>query len=259
MPSFHNNGAEVHYDVAGDGSPLLMIAGLASDSASWGPLPPLLGGRQLILVDNRGSGRTRVEGALALDDMVSDCAALLDHLGLQRVDVVGHSLGGFLALALAAQHPGRVGRVVTLGTAGLDAKARALLDDMARLGFVIPPEDWFRLLYQWLFSAPFFADAANVAAAATASAAYPYRQSPGDFARQVAAIARGAAVNLATVTQPVLALAAADDLLAPPAAVRALHASIGNVRHELLTGAAHSMHWEQPAAVARVVVDFLNA
>ena len=59
MPQFENNRASVHYEIMGEGRPLLLIAGTASDGASWGPLLPLLGGRQLILIDNRGSGRTK--------------------------------------------------------------------------------------------------------------------------------------------------------------------------------------------------------
>lgn len=62
MPEFESSGATVHYEIAGDGPPLLLIAGTASDSASWGPLPPFLPGRRLIMPDNRGTGRTVCEG-----------------------------------------------------------------------------------------------------------------------------------------------------------------------------------------------------
>jgi len=62
MPQFENGAASIHYEIIGEGEPLLLIAGTASDGASWGPLLPLLTGRRLILIDNRGSGQTRVEG-----------------------------------------------------------------------------------------------------------------------------------------------------------------------------------------------------
>ena len=108
MPQFENGAASVYYETTGSGRPLLLIAGTATDCTSWGALLPLLPSRQYILIDNRGSGQTRVDGPIELAEMVDDCAALLDHLGLERVDVVGHSLGGFLGLALAATHPERV-------------------------------------------------------------------------------------------------------------------------------------------------------
>jgi aminoacrylate hydrolase len=259
MPQFERDGASIHYEVAGRGPPLLLIAGTASDGASWAPLLPLLQERfQLLLIDNRGCGRTEVEGDITLAQMAADAAALLEHLGIASADVLGHSLGGYLGLMLAAEHPERVRRLVTLCSGPLSAAGRVLLGDMARLYFTTAPEDWFRLLYQWLFSERFFADGAGVAAAAAASASYAYRQSPGDFARQVAAIERGTAVDLGRVRCPVLAVAAELDLLAPPKAVAALHRDVPGMQHQSIAEAAHSVHWEQPQAVAAAVLGFLE-
>ena len=258
MPQFENGDASVHYEILGDGPPLLLIAGIASDAASWGPLLPLLPDRQLILIDNRGCGRTRVDGAVEIDEMVDDCAALLAHLSLGAVDVVGHSMGGLIGLRLAARHPSRVKRLVTLTSGSIDAKARVLFHDMARLYFTMAPEDWFRLLFQWLFSTPFFADEANVGAAAAASVGYAHRQSPGDFARQVAAIGRIKPVDLSQVACPVLAVAAEFDLLAPPTMVRRMHGAVPSVQYVLIEGAAHSIHWEKPAEVAAAITGFLS-
>jgi pimeloyl-ACP methyl ester carboxylesterase len=258
MPQFDHQGASVHFEVLGDGPPLLLIAGTASDGASWGPLLPLLRGRQLILIDNRGSGRTKVEGALTHADMVEDCAALIDHLGLGAVDVVGHSLGGFLGLWLAALHPEKVKRLVTMSSGLIDARSKTVFQDLSRLYFTVPPQDFFRLLYPWLFSPPFFSDSNVVTAAAEASTAYPYRQSPGDFARQIAAMARPLQVDLATIQCPVLAITGDGDLLAPPAAVAAGHARIPDHRLVTIPNAAHSIHWERPDAVADAITAFLG-
>ncbi len=258
MPQFQNGAASVHYKILGEGTPLLLVAGTASDGASWGPLLSLLPDRRLILIDNRGSGQTRVDGPIELAEMVADCAALLDHLALRQVDVVGHSLGGFLGLALAATHPTRVKRLVTMGAGSISSKSRTLFRDLSRLYFTVPAPDWFRLLYQWLFSTPFFTDEANVAAAAAASTTYAHRQSPGDFARQVAAIDRGMIVDLSLVACEVLALSGDLDLLAPPGAVEELHGKVPRFSHERIANAAHSLHREAPAAVAREINAFLR-
>ena len=258
MPQFEHDRASIHYEIVGEGRPLLLIAGIASDGASWGPLVPLLAGRRLILIDNRGCGQTRVEGPIEIAEMADDCAALLDHLGFGAVDVVGHSLGGHIALDLAARHPAHVARLVTLTSGSISAAARVLFHDMARLYFTMVPQDWFRLLYQWLFSEPFFMDEANVAAAAEGSTSYAHRQSPGDFARQVAAIDRAGVLDLASVRSPTLAVAAELDLLAPAKAVRAMHEGIADVRFVTIEGAAHSIHWEKPAETAAVITEFLG-
>lgn len=258
MPDFSRDPATIHYEISGDGPPLLLIAGTASDGASWGPLLERIPGRQLILIDNRGAGRTRVDGPLSHLDMIEDCAALLDHLGLGAVDVVGHSLGGHLGRGLAALHPDKVRRLVTLTAGLIDARSKTVFQDLARLSFTLPPQDFFRLLYPWLFSPRFFADPDTVSAAARASTDYPYRQSPGDFARQIAAMDRPARFDPAAIACPVLAIAAEGDLLAPPAAVAAAHAAIPDHEMTTIEDAAHSIHWEQPDAVARAVLDFLD-
>lgn len=258
MPQFQHSGATVHFETTGEGPPLLLIAGTASDSASWGPLLPLLAGRQLIMPDNRGSGRTECDGPFEIDDIVEDTAALLDHLGIAEADLVGHSLGGMIGLRLAARHPRRIRRLVTLTSGNIPgAKERALFRDMERHYFTMPPEDWFRLLFQWLFSAPFFTDEANIAAAAAASTAYPYRQSPENFARQVKAIDRMAAEDLRRIQCPVLAVAGSLDLLVPPAAVTSGHQGVRNFTLATFP-AAHSIHWEAPQAIADAINGFLD-
>jgi pimeloyl-ACP methyl ester carboxylesterase len=258
MPEHLRDDASLHYEIVGGGPPLLLIAGLASDGASWGPLLAELPGRQLILVDNRGSGRTRSAGPIRFADLVADIASLIETLGIGPVDVVGHSLGGAIGLALAAERPELVKRLVTLTSGATSPSKAVLLKDMARIGFIVPAEDWFRLLYQWLFSDAFFADEANVAAAAAASAAYSHRQSPGDFARQVAALETVGPLARERITCPVLSVSAERDMLAPPSAVDALHAGISGLERREVPGVAHSIHWEAPAAVGTMIRVFLG-
>ena len=258
MPEFQHDRASIHYDVAGEGAPLLLIAGSASDGASWGPLLPLLRGRKLILIDNRGSGGTKVGGPHENVEMAEDCAALLDHLGLEAVDVVGHSLGGALGLMLASRHPARVNRLVTMGAAPFSPASRVLFHDLARLYFTVVPQDWFRILYQFLFSDPFFADEARVAGAAEASTAYPFRQSPGDFARQVAALDRMGPIAVAASGGPTLASAGELDVLARPAGVASMHAPGRDSRVGTIAGAAHSIHREMAADSVAAINEFLS-
>lgn len=259
MPQFERDGARIHYEIAGEGPPLLLVAGIASDGASWAPLlPPLEPAFTLIRIDNRGAGRSVAEGELTIADMVRDCAALIDHLGYDKVSVVGHSMGGLIGQRLAAASPGKVDKLVTIATSDCrGAKERILFQDLAALYFELEPHTWFRLLFQWLFSAAFFADEGVVAAAAQAAVDYPSRLSPEDFARQVRALATVPPVDLVRIRCPTLALAASLDLLAPPADVYAGHADIPQLTTLAIEDAAHSVHWEQPAMVAEALAAFL--
>ncbi len=76
MPTVPINGIELYYETLGEGPPLLLVAGLASDSQSWATVTAdLAKGRRAILVDNRGVGRTRPWGAeVSIPVMAEDCA-----------------------------------------------------------------------------------------------------------------------------------------------------------------------------------------
>ena len=87
---------------------------------------------------------------------------------------------------------------------------------------------------------------------------YKHRQSPDDFARQVAALDRVAPLDLSTIDCPVLALSAELDLLAPHKAVAELHRDVPGVEFATLAGAAHSIHWEKPAETAAAINGFLR-
>ena len=260
MPQFERPGASIHYEVTGNGPPLLLIAGTASDNASWGPLiPPLSEQFRLIMIDNRGSGRTLVSGPLSIDTMVEDCAALLHHLAIETTAVVGHSLGGMIGLRLAVHNAALVSRLVTMTSGnGVGAKERALFNDMAALYPTIAPQTWYRLLFQWLFSPAFFESEANIAAAADASTNYLYRQTPEDFARQVAMFDHIAPLNVTQVLCPTLAIAAANDLLVSPTAMFASLEGMPSLQTRTIAGAAHSVHWEAPELVAEAIVGFLR-
>jgi aminoacrylate hydrolase len=258
MPNLRTMGASVYYVVEGKGPPLLLLAGIASDNASWGPMVPLLSEHfQLIMMDNRGSGRTQSPGVLNIIDIVDDCVMLLDHLHVGRATVVGHSLGGMIGQRLAAFHPGRVERLVTMSCSGvIGEKERTLFKDLARLYARVEPALWFRLLYHWLFAAPSFFSEESIAAAAEASVAYPYRQNPMDFARQVDAVDRMRPVTMEAIRCPVLGIAGERDLLIPPAALAEGHARVGIFEMITVPGAGHSVHWEAPAAVAEAILGF---
>lgn len=259
MPKFQSHGAQVHYEVVGEGTPVLLIAGTASDGASWAPLTPILAERfKVILIDNRGAGQTRFDGPILVRDMVDDCAALLDHLGIEKAHVIGHSLGGGIAAWFAVRHANRTDRLVTMAFGPLMPQARILFKDLAKLYPQVAPQLFFRLLFQFLFKPGFFDSEANVAAAAEGSTAYRYRQSPEDFARQVAALDTFEHYDIGSITAPTLAIAGELDLLADPDKICAIHRKIADLRMATIQGAAHSIHWDDTAATAKAILEFLG-
>jgi pimeloyl-ACP methyl ester carboxylesterase len=109
------NGINLYYETHGTGRPLILLHGGLGSGEMFAPiLPALTERRQVILVDLQGHGRTAdIDRPIDIALMAGDIAALIDHLGLDRPDVVGYSLGGGVALQTAVRYPEKVGRLVT--------------------------------------------------------------------------------------------------------------------------------------------------
>jgi pimeloyl-ACP methyl ester carboxylesterase len=108
------NGINLYYETYGEGRPLVLLhGGLGSGEMFTPVLPAFAQNRQVILPDLQGHGRTAdVDRPLDVRVMGDDIAALIDHLGLDRPDVVGYSLGGGVAMQVAFHHPEKVSRLV---------------------------------------------------------------------------------------------------------------------------------------------------
>jgi pimeloyl-ACP methyl ester carboxylesterase len=115
MPHATLNGARLHYEVSGQGDPVLLISGLGGAAVGWLLQVKDLSARyQVITLDNRGVGESEVPDlpSYPIALLADDAAALLDHLGVGSADVVGYSLGGGVALQLGIRHPAMVRKMV---------------------------------------------------------------------------------------------------------------------------------------------------
>jgi pimeloyl-ACP methyl ester carboxylesterase len=112
------NGVNLYYETHGAGRPLILLHGGLGSGEMFGPVLPALAERhQVIAVDLQGHGRTAdIDRPIDVRLMADDVAALIDHLGLQKPDLVGYSMGGGVALQTAARYPDKVGRLVVAST-----------------------------------------------------------------------------------------------------------------------------------------------
>ena len=124
MAMLARGDVDLYYECVGDGPPLLLIAGLASDSLSWQPIVADLAAHyRVIAVDNRGAGRTTPQTApTTIRAMADDCVALIEHLGLASAHVLGHSMGGFVAQDCAIRHPDKVNALVLAATSSVNSR-----------------------------------------------------------------------------------------------------------------------------------------
>jgi pimeloyl-ACP methyl ester carboxylesterase len=120
MPTHDRDGVKIHYEVHGDGPPLILTHGYSSTSAMWREqIAPLSKHHRLILWDMRGHGQSDYpEDPKAYSEAltVADIAALLDVAGAERAIVGGLSLGGYMSLAFYRAHPERVRALLIIDT-----------------------------------------------------------------------------------------------------------------------------------------------
>lgn len=263
MPELRRDDITLHYEDEGDGPPLILLAGMLSDSASWGSVAgPLARGRRLIRPDNRTTGRTRPRDAeTSVPIMAADVLALMDHLGLERAHLAGHSMGGMLAAHIAGAAPGRVASLSLLATTQRRTpRTSAVFDTLLDIRRQPGGEAlWLRALYPWVFAPPFFKDPENTRIALEAALAYPHAQDLAAMEHQVAMLkAHATRPALEAITAPTQVIYAGEDLLTPPGPAREGFAPIAHAEHHVIEGAGHSIHWEAPQAVLALLEDFLG-
>jgi pimeloyl-ACP methyl ester carboxylesterase len=119
--------------VRGIGRPLLLLHGWGVSSELFAPILACIEpGRRLIVPDLPGFGATpEPDAPWSVHEYAAWCVALLDRLGIERCDLIGHSNGGRIGIVLAAEHPERVGRMVLAGSAGI--RPRRTLGDAVRV------------------------------------------------------------------------------------------------------------------------------
>jgi 3-oxoadipate enol-lactonase len=239
--------------------PLLLINGYAATGADWDPgfLEALGEAHEVIRPDNRGVGGTELGvGELTIDAMAADLERLLDSAGIERLPVVGWSMGGFVAQRLALRAPDRVSALALVDSdpggpesTPADAAVWERLVDHSGT----PREQASRLI-SLLFPAGLAAeiDRQFGEQVAAARAALPVETLSAQEAA-MEAWHRGEQPRPAAEAPPTLVLHGTEDVVIPPANAAALAARWPGARVELFEGCGHAAMAQEPVAVAAAI------
>lgn len=259
MPYLNTETIDIYYEEEGSGEPVVLIGGLTSTVETWGLQRQALAERyRVILPDNRGSGRTRVhhdDGTRSIQGFADDVLALIDGLGLERIHLVGASMGGMIVQAFALAYPQRLRSLVLACTLfggpqavaadpSVTAKlleatgdnADASLSVVAHRETVEKRPEAIRFYLATKAAQPHTAE--EVARRAQAVAAF-------DVADQVKDLA-----------VPTLVITGKQDILVPPENSRMLAARIPNAELVEIDQAGHIFFCEQPDAVNNALLNF---
>jgi len=118
MPKIKTNNIELYYEIHGAGQPLVLISGLGYPLWQWHKMVPFLAEHfQVITFDNRGVGQSdKPAGPYTAQMLAADTAGLLDALGIEKAIIAGHSMGGFIAQAMALDFPQKVAKLILCST-----------------------------------------------------------------------------------------------------------------------------------------------
>jgi 3-oxoadipate enol-lactonase len=254
---------EMAYDESGDGTPVVLLHGFPFNRSMWRGQAEALGATfRVVAPDLRGQGETplgEASGAVTMEQMASDVAALLDELNVGRAVVGGLSMGGYVALAFRRVFPERVRALVLADTrAGADTDdARRTREETAKRALAEGMEPIADAMLPKLLSGETRAQRPDVVERVRAMM---LATNPAGAAAALRGMAqrRDQTNLLEEIAVPTLIVVGRDDAVTPPAEAEAMRDRVAGSRLVVVEGAGHLSNVERPEEFNLALVDFLR-
>jgi aminoacrylate hydrolase len=248
------NGHRLHYQMQGEGPPLVLISGLGGQASFWNGVTPQLARRfTVVRHDHLGTGRSDAPLIdYSIEQMAADVVALMDMLNLQRAHVVGHSTGGCIAQTLALDYAARVDRLVLSATwARADPYLRLMYETRAEVLRRAGAALYHRVTALLTTPAAWLRDH-GIAGDLTVS-------NPEIMLRRIDALLRfDRTADLPRLTAPTLVICARTDHVTPPYFSIALGALVPHARTVIIGVGGHFLPRISPRLWLRHVMPFLT-
>jgi len=258
------DGVGIHYVESGEGPALLLIHGLGASTFTFRRILPGLARRfRAVALDLKGFGFSeRPDGDYTLSAQAALIRRAMDRLDIEKASVLGHSMGGAVAMRLALAYPGRVERLI-LASSASDVELGRRIWGAAVIGRLLPLAAPFTLhnrRFRELSLRSGYYDPARCTEDVIEGYMRParvrgYLRALGNT---MADWRRDPPLNPADITQPTLILWGEADRWLPPSRGERLHRLIAGSRLNLVEGGGHLFLEEQPEAVLHAVEDFLS-
>jgi len=261
MCKLHVNDIDVYYEIHGEGKPLVLIEGLASDHNAWMPhVEELKQEFKCLVFDNRGMGQTdcpEIEYTSRI--YAEDTAKLMEATGFGQAHIVGLSMGASIAQELCLNHAEKVlSMVLVSGWARADNFFKELINHWIYLAEIDDPNFLWTDVLLWSFSPMMFNERPDDIQELKESVLQT-EISPGAFIRQARSlITHDAYDRLKDVKAPSLILVGQEDILTPHRLAQELHMAIPNSKLKVLQGQAHAFPLENPHVLIGEIRNFTS-
>ena len=258
----HVGDIDIAYKIFGKGDPILLINGYTHSMDNWDPtlLERLASNHTVIIFNNRGIGNTTSgeNRFFSIAQFANDTAGLLDVLEIKQADILGYSMGGFIAQELALTHPDRVGKLIIyasicggnesiLSSQVINILSNASGTAMERIEKFLPlffPEKWRNENPNYLERIPKTIETIpNKTLDQHTEAMFNWT---------------GTCSKLKNITQPTLVIVGTDDVVTPPANSLLITERIPGAWLVQIKGAGHGLMYQYPDKFSFILLTFLS-
>jgi 3-oxoadipate enol-lactonase len=253
----------VYYEIHGKGTPLILITGLGGTCDTFRTILNVLARHyQVILFDNRGSGRTTVtEETYSTKQMADDVYELILKLNLNKPDILGYSMGGYIAQELVLAYPDSVNRVILSNTMAENNYRNYHLIKSLSLMYRqnVDIKLINRFFAHFLYSNKFISDKENFDLLMEFVDNYPYAITAEGFINQAeACMNHNALARLSNVENEVLVISGAKDFMIPLEESEKMFRQLTNSTHVVMKDIAHAPMLENRSEYSSLILKFLN-
>ncbi|MDP0492354.1 MAG: alpha/beta hydrolase [Verrucomicrobiota bacterium JB023] len=264
MPEIETNGIKMHYEVHGEGEPVICIMGITASNEVWEPhVEEWKKHFQCITPDNRGVGCTeKPEIDYTSEMMADDIAGLMDGAGIDSAHVVGCSMGSIVGQQLALRHPAKVRKLVLMCPwARCDRHAKSIFSHLEKIKAHLTADDFMEYIQLLIFDKSSWDDEEFYQSMLEGREEALENDNPqplhGLAGQAAACVNHDVYEQLPTITNETLIIGGMNDIFTPRWMAEEIHSQLPHSELFLYKNAGHGFHFENVEDFNRRVLEFL--
>jgi pimeloyl-ACP methyl ester carboxylesterase len=262
MPTAKLRNVEMYYEIHGEGDPLVLVCGLSIDHRFWqAQIRGLSQEFQVIVFDNRDTGQTTFAATeYGIDELADDLADFLQELKIEKVHLLGFSMGGFIAQSFAARYPEKLKSLILAATAAkVSNRTRRVTINWLTVCAHLSREDALKEMFLWVYSAKFYENDQNWRKLLDQFLSMPPAQTQEQFERQARSLRQHDLTHFAQqIKTPTLVLVGTEERVFTVQDCTDLANLIEGAELHVFEGLAHNFCVEDPRTVNDKIASFCH-